>query len=390
MKREPTTNYEVCVRGILGPTMAAAFPGLTARHVDGETILSGPLRDQAELYGVLYQIESLGVQLVEVRRRPEAPLPVETSVQSGTQLGAMRALALRDFGVAPTVQELGVPHVGPGLVRVRVKAASLNRIDVMIAAGKIAGLMDYRFPAVLGRDASGVVDALGAGVDHVTVGQEVIAHVPMTGPLGSGTLAAYAVVPDENLIAKPLGLDFAAAAALPLAGGAALASIDAVSACSGMHCLIIGASGGVGSYAVQLAAARGATVIATALPDDTNRLRGLGATDVVDYRHDIVSQVHSQHPGGVDALIDLVSPDEMSLGRVASLVRDGGRVASTLGAAGGHALEERGIVATNIRAIPNRAMLQRLVSELESGSLRVDVGDILSLDEATIGLDHPR
>jgi NADPH:quinone reductase-like Zn-dependent oxidoreductase len=383
MRQALAARYEIRVRGPLGPTMLEAFPGLAPRRRGEDTVLSGSLPDQAALFGVLYQIEALGLELVEIRchhARPPAPGGLGKEID-------MKALVLNELGAAPTLQEMSVPEVGPGQVRLRVKAAGLNKIDAMIASGMLKGTAEYQFPVVLGRDAAGIVDAVGDGVDHVNIGDGVIGHVPMDGTLRHGTLAYYAVVPGDAVVGKPSNLDYAAAAAVPLAGAAAVASVDAVEAGPASTLLIVGASGGVGSYAVQLAASRGATVIATALPDDADRARGLGASEIVNYREDIAGQIRSTHPDGIDGLIDLVSYDPDSLGKLAAVVRNGGRVASTLGAAQGDALSARGITGTNITVSPTRATLAKLVAEIEDGALRVDVEQTLSLEHAQKGLE---
>jgi NADPH:quinone reductase-like Zn-dependent oxidoreductase len=113
-------------------------------------------------------------------------------------------------------------------VLVRVKAAGLNPIDNGIAAGLMAHLMPHEYPLILGRDAAGVVTAVDAGVDRVQIGDEVIGHVLLAPPIQAGTLAEYALLPAAAVTRKPAGLDFTAAAALPLAGAAAVAAVGAI------------------------------------------------------------------------------------------------------------------------------------------------------------------
>jgi NADPH:quinone reductase-like Zn-dependent oxidoreductase len=249
------------------------------------------------------------------------------------------------------------------------------------------GWFEYEFPVVIGRDAAGVVDAVGDGVDHVAVGDEVIGHVLLRGAIHEGTIAEYAVLPADGVIRKPESLDFSAAAALPLAAAAALAAVDAVELESGMTVLITGDSGGVGSYAIQLAAMRGATVIATGRPEEQERLRGLGATTVVNYQEDIASQARAACPEGVDALILCVMHDADSLRQLASVVREGGNVSSTA-AADEEALAGHGLTVTTIMATPDRDTLGRLVEQVERGQLRIDVEQKLPLAEADRGLDN--
>jgi NADPH:quinone reductase-like Zn-dependent oxidoreductase len=299
----------------------------------------------------------------------------------------MRAVTLNGFGEPLSQSELAVPEPGPGQVRVRVKAAGLNPFDNAVANGMMQGMVEYAFPVVIGRDAAGIVDAVGEGVTEVTIGDDVFGHVLLGSPLHDGTLAEYALLPARAVTAKPEQVDFVSAAALPLSGTAAHAAVEAVAPREGATVLIVGATGGVGSYAIQLAAARGATVIATGLPEDAQRLRGLGATHVVDYRQPLAEQVRSAAPDGVDGLIDLVNREPDGLNQVATLVRDGGRVATTMGAADPEKLATRNITAANVMAAPVRDVLKQLGEQVASGALRVDVEQVLPLQNATQGLE---
>ena len=220
----------------------------------------------------------------------------------------MRAFHVPAAGAQPQLSDLPVPDVTEGTVLIRVKAAGLNAFDNAVAAGMLTEMMPHEYPLVLGRDAAGVVEAVGSGVDHVGIGDEVIGHVLMAPPIHAGTLAEYALVPAAAVTAKPAGLDFLAAAALPLAGAAAVATVEAIDPQPGQVVLVNGASGGVGSFAIQLLAARGATVVATGTAEDAERLVDLGARVVIDYTSGPVSeQVRSVYPDGADALIDLVN-----------------------------------------------------------------------------------
>jgi NADPH:quinone reductase-like Zn-dependent oxidoreductase len=142
----------------------------------------------------------------------------------------------------------------------------------------------------------------------------------------------------------------------------------------------------VGSYAIQLAAARGATVIATGLPEDEERLRALGASSVVDYRGDVAGQVRAARPDGVDALVLCVTHDPDSLRQLASIVRAGGRVSATAGA-DESALAAYGLTATPVMAVPDRETLAGLLDQVERGALRIDVEQTLPLASAAQGLD---
>ncbi|WP_426565321.1 NADP-dependent oxidoreductase [Angustibacter sp. McL0619] len=297
----------------------------------------------------------------------------------------MRALNIPAAGAQPQLSELAVPEVTEGTVLVKVKAVGLNAIDNAIAVGMLAAMMPHEYPLVLGRDAAGVVEAVGAGVDHVAVGDEVIGHVLLVPPIQAGTLAEYAVLPATAVTPKPAGLDFVTAAALPLAGAAALASIDAIEVQAGHTVLVNGASGGVGSYVVQLLAARGATVVATGTADDVERLTSLGAHIVVDFTADAVAdQVRASYPDGVDALINLAgfTTDAVPL----AAVRAGGRVATTTGAPDADALAAAGLSGTSVMAGPVREVVAPLAEQAAAGTLKVDISTVLPFEQAADGL----
>ena len=163
-------------------------------------------------------------------------------------------------------------------------------------------------------------------------------------------------------------------AALPLAGSTAHDAIHAVDPAEGETVVVAGATGGVGSFAVQLAAHHGAVVIATAKAGDEDAyVRSLGAHETVDYgAGDAVAALRARFPDGIDVLIDLVNRDE-AFAAIATLVKKGGRIASTLGAADVDALAARGIRATNGGAKPTPERLADLAEHVAEGSIQVEV-----------------
>jgi NADPH:quinone reductase-like Zn-dependent oxidoreductase len=297
----------------------------------------------------------------------------------------MRALNVPSAGEQPTLSELPTPTPGEGQVLVRVKAAGLNPIDNGIAAGWLAGMLPHEYPLVLGRDAAGVVEAVGAGVEGISVGDEVLGHVLLAPPIQAGTLAEYALLPAVTVTPKPAGLDFVTAAALPLAGAAAVQSVDAVDAQPGQTVLVNGASGGVGSFAVQLLAARGVTVVATGRPEDTQRLKSLGATTVVDHTAgSVVEQVRAAYPDGVDALVNLYGMDPS--GTPIDAVRKGGKVAGVAAVPDEATLAAAGLTGTSVMAAATREVVAPLAEQAAAGDLKVVVSSVLPLDQAAEGL----
>jgi NADPH2:quinone reductase len=289
----------------------------------------------------------------------------------------MRAIGIESFEEGPKALEMDVPKPGPGEVLVRVAHSSLNGFDVAIASGMYRDFMEHRFPVVLGKDFAGTVEEIGEGVTLVSPGDTVFGEL-VREYVGDGTFAEYVVVPEAIGLTKvPEGLDLAVAGALALAGSTAYQSVTAVGPTAGDIVLISGATGGVGSNAVQLAASNGATVIATARPgDEADFVKGLGAHHTVDYSRDIGEQVRAVAPDGVDAVIHTAG-DGVQL---ADLLRARGRFASTL-MVGPDQLADKEVEATSIMHMPHRDTLDGLARRAAGGELRVPIHRTYSLDE---------
>jgi NADPH2:quinone reductase len=290
----------------------------------------------------------------------------------------MRAFTLDDFGAQPTLRDdITEPRPGDNELLVRVHASSVNGVDVFIAAGGLKEMVEHAFPVTLGRDFAGVVEQVGAAVGRFRVGAEVFGFLPHADPtVREGSWAELITVPEDMSVAtKPRNVDFDHAGVAPLAAITALAAFDALAPAQGKAILVVGATGGVGSFFVQLAAGAGAHVIAPAFAEDHDYLRRLGVSAFVDRDGDVAAAVREPHPDGVDAILDLVSPTPDT-----SLLKDGGRLASPLGAAG----EASGRF--NLMAQGTPANLQRLAELLESGTLRVPIQRSYRLEQAAEAL----
>jgi len=302
----------------------------------------------------------------------------------------MRAITLDNFGASPGLREdLPAPTPAANEVLVRVRASSVNPIDSAIAAGMLKDMVEHDFPVVLGRDFAGVVEHVGSDVTRFAEGDEVYGGVPGADPtVHDGTWADLIVVPEDNIIArKPAGVEVAAAGAAPWAGITALAALDALELSEGDTILVMGANGGVGSFAVQLAAHAGATVIAPGLPEDEDYLRDLGVREILERDADVATLVHERYPGGLDALLDLVSYAPEGFDTHAAVLNDDGRGASPLSVAG------EGPGRHNVGAVPTPDNLERLGRLLEEGTLRVPIQNIYGLDQAgealhALGTEH--
>ncbi len=298
----------------------------------------------------------------------------------------MRAVAVTGFGAVPELVEVPTPVPGPGEVLVRLAAAGVNPFDWKVADGMLDGKMPHVFPLILGVDGAGTVEALGDGVTRFAVGDAVYGQF-FHRPVGTGTYAEYVAVPENKAItAAPANVRPTQAAAVPTAGMAGLALVDEIGAGHGQTILIVGATGGVGSFAVQLAAARGAHVIATASDADADRIRSYGAAEIVDHR---AAPVTDQVPAGIDALIDTAS-DAGGFAANAKLVRAGGVAVTTRYVADVDALAAVDIRAVNINANASAAALDRLRADIDSGRLRVPVETEIPLDGAPEAIARSR
>ncbi|GIE89767.1 NADP-dependent oxidoreductase [Actinoplanes regularis] len=222
----------------------------------------------------------------------------------------MKAIVFEEFGGAEVlrVAEARVPRPGPGQVRLRVRAAGVNPLDHKIRSGVMEQVFPTTFPATPGLEAAGVVDEVGPGVTGLAAGDEVIALTD-TGSYAEFALATVAAP-------KPAGLDWAQAAALPVAGETAQRVLDLLGVEAGETLLVHGAAGAVGGVAVQLAVAAGVTVVGTASAVNHDYLRSLGVTPVA-YGEGLVERVRAAAPQGVDAVFDAagygVLPDSIEL-----------------------------------------------------------------------------
>ncbi|MFI0218652.1 NADP-dependent oxidoreductase [Streptomyces lydicus] len=216
----------------------------------------------------------------------------------------MRAIMYNEFGGADVLalRETGKPEPGPGDVRVKVVAVGVNPLDFKRRYGWVEQFYPTTFPAVPGLEFAGIVDALGAGVTEVAVGDEVF------GWTHTGAYAEYALAGD--IAPKPAELSFATAAALPVAGETAQRVLDELGVAEGETMLLHGAAGAVGQVAVQLAVALGVTVIGTASPANHDFLRTLGAVPVA-YGAGLADRVRAAAPQGVDAVFDAAGHDAL-------------------------------------------------------------------------------
>jgi NADPH:quinone reductase-like Zn-dependent oxidoreductase len=308
--------------------------------------------------------------------------------------------ALSDTYGGPEVLEITdvpVPQVGPNGVLVRIRATSVNPVDWKLRRGLLRAVRDVRFPVIWGCDLSGVVDRVGKAVTVFKPGDEVYGfkdgYVAKT---FRGTYAEYAVVPESALALKPAGLTHEQAAAMPcgaLTAWQALVGQGRIK--PGDRVLVQGGAGGVGSFAIQIAKAFGATVAATAGASNQELLRELGADTPIDYTRERIEDRLS----GYDVVLDCVG-DPVWRSSLRVLKRGGKLITLThsipheptgklrffatviAGNAAGSARALAGgkrLLITRVK--PRGGDLEKLNAFIEAGKLRPVVGNVFSLDQ---------
>jgi NADPH2:quinone reductase len=294
----------------------------------------------------------------------------------------MRAMVIEAFG-GPEVfseQEIDRPQPGARELLVRIVASGTNPVDAkMRADGSARGVI---LPAVLGADASGVVEETGPGCRDFSVGDEVYYTPDLASP-HPGTYAEYHVV-DETIVAhKPAGLSHIEAAAVPLAGGTAWqVLVDRLQIAPAETVLIHGGAGGVGSFAVQIAKAAGTRVLATASAENQDLLKELGTDLAIDYKSNDPVEValNVTNGDGVDVVLDTVGGDiaERSFGAT----RKFGRLGTILGPKGDMtALYQRNLTLHGVRLKRDRRQLVQLGELIERGQLRPIIDQVLPLEQ---------
>jgi NADPH:quinone reductase-like Zn-dependent oxidoreductase len=237
----------------------------------------------------------------------------------------MKALTFKRYGKSPDIgfSELPRPTLKPDELLVEVHAAGINPIDNMIPVGTFKPVMHFELPATLGSDLAGVVTEVGSRVTRFKPGDAVFASVF---DLGRGSLAEFAVVPESAAALKPAKLDFVQAASVPMVGLTSWQALkERAQLRPGQKVFIPAGSGGIGTFAIQLAKHLGAKVATTTSTANVGLVRSLGADEVVDYK----KQAFEQTLSGYDVVLGTVRGDtiEKSVG----ILKPGGRIVSLVG-----------------------------------------------------------
>ncbi|WP_250036481.1 NADP-dependent oxidoreductase [Paractinoplanes maris] len=287
---------------------------------------------------------------------------------------AMRFHEYGDPGVL-TYEDVEQPVPGAGQVLVRVAATSFNGVDGTIREGFMQGPIPVKLPHTPGIDVAGTVEALGADVDNVAVGDRVVGFLPMAEP---GAAAEYVLAPAGILAPAPTTIPLVDAAALPVVGLTAWQALfDHAGLTAGRRVLINGAGGGVGGYAVQLAKNAGAYVIAVTGPSSSDRVKSAGADEVIDHTATAVPAATTS----VDVVLNLAPIEPAQLASLLTLVRAGGVLVNTTVWMPAPSDEQRGVRGIDLFVRSDAGQLARLVALVDSGELRVDVAQRVPLAE---------
>lgn len=303
-----------------------------------------------------------------------AILPLMALAQSTEPM--MKAIVVHEYGGPEVLKYEDAPRPEPkeNEVLVRVIAAGVNPVDGMIRSGVFAKYSKATFPMIPGYDVAGIVEKTGAKIDNYRPGDAIYAYTNLkTG----GGYADYAIMTKKEASPKPKSLTFVEAAAVPLAAETAWqALIDTAKLSAGQTVLIHGGSGGVGSFAIQIAKARGAKVFATASTPNQYLLKQLGADVAIDY----MKQKFEDVAKDVDVVMDSVGKD--TLARSYGVVKKGGFIVSLVARPDPTELEKHGIRGAPMSVEPNSDELVEITKLIDAKKIKVIVSQTFSLAEA--------
>jgi NADPH:quinone reductase-like Zn-dependent oxidoreductase len=288
----------------------------------------------------------------------------------------MKAIVAHEYG-GPEVlkyEEVSRPEPKEDQILVRVIAAGVNPVDAMIRSGMFAKYEKDVFPIIPGADIAGVVEKVESKITKFKVGDPVFAYVSLK---GGGGYAEYALATEHDAATKPKSLRYVEAAAVPIVALTAWqALIDTANLSKGQTVLIHGGSGGVGSFAIQIAKARGAKVIATASTANQDLLKQLGADVAIDYTKQKFEDVAKD----VDVVLDSVGKD--TLARSYGVVKKSGFILSLVARPNQAELDKRGIRGAALNVEPNADELAEIGKLIDQKKIKVIVSKTFPLFEA--------
>ena len=288
----------------------------------------------------------------------------------------MKAIVFYEYGGPEVLKYEDVPRPKPkeDQILARVIAAGVNPVDGMIRSGMFAKDEKTAFPRILGADIAGVVEKTGSKITKFKAGDAVYAYISLD---NEGGYAEYALATENEASPKPKSLDYVEAAAVPVVALTAWqALIDTAKLSAGETVLIHGGSGGVGTFAIQIAKGRGAKVIATASTANQDLLKQLGADVAIDYTKTKFEDIAKD----VDVVLDSVGKD--TLARSYGVMKKGGFIVSLVARPDQAELAKRGIRGSSLSAEPNSNELAEIGNLIDEKKIRVIVSQTFPLSEA--------
>lgn len=310
-----------------------------------------------------------------MKKFPLALLPIfVVNAFAAEPPSTMKAVVAHEYGPPDSVKYEDAPRPEPkeNEALVRVIAAGVNPADPLIVSGKYAREFGTHVPLIPGYDIAGIVEKTGSAVTTMKPGDAVYGY-----PLMGGGWAEHCTVTEEEVAPKPKSLSFVDSSAVPLAALTAWQSlVKTAGLTSGQTVLIHGGAGGVGHFAVQIAKARGARVIATASTHNQDFLKQLGVDVPIDY----MTQKFEEIAKDVDVVLDTVGHDLPA--RTYDVVKKGGIICEIAGSLSKAELEKRGIRGAGIAVRPNAADLAEITKLIDAGKIKPFVTEVLPLSEA--------
>jgi NADPH:quinone reductase-like Zn-dependent oxidoreductase len=316
----------------------------------------------------------IGRELTVIAALAAAPMLLTIS-KAESAAPTMKAIVIHEYGGPEVLKYEDVPRPEPkdDQLLVRVIAAGVNPVDGMIRSGMFASEKRV-FPIILGGDIAGVVEKVGSKITKFKAGDPVFAYVSLD---NSGGYAEYALVTEREAAPKPKSLTYVEAAAVPIVAMTAWqALIDTAKLKWGQTVLIHGGSGGVGSFAIQIAKARGANVIATASTANQDLLKQLGTDVAIDY----TKQKFEDIAKDVDVVLDSIGKD--TLARSYGVVKKGGIIVSLVARPNQAELAKHGIRGVALNVEPDSKELAEIGKLIDEKKIRVIVSQTFPLSEA--------
>jgi NADPH:quinone reductase-like Zn-dependent oxidoreductase len=284
----------------------------------------------------------------------------------------MKAIRLHAYAGPLALEEIPAPAITDDDVLLRIRSTAVNHLDLAEASGAFKTIFPIDLPWIPGHELSGVVERVGSAVNGFAPGDEVF------GNSQSGAYAEYLAVRPAAIVKKPPNLSHEEAASVPVAAQTAWQGIFThARLAKGQTILIHGGAGGVGAYAVQLAAQAGANVIVTASGDDKAYLTSIGASRVIDYR---TVRFENEVPEKVDVVFDLIGGETQQ--RSFQLLKKGGYLVAANQPVSQEEAAKHGVTGLMMNLTPSAEVLSRIARLLEEGSLRADVATVYALEDA--------